>query len=150
MLTGYTDPPAGVKLQDGQYYNPYFMGGAIGMAKALYDEVIEYGDGTPATTPQLAKDVATFLSWASQREHDDRKQLAIKVVILIKVFIQGHIKKILFFFLGFVLGCTHVFNVSVVEEALLQLFKNKKDCIYAITKATQVNSTSIGNVNCYT
>lgn len=39
LLTGYCDPPAGVKLQEGQYYNPYFPGGAISMAQALYNEV---------------------------------------------------------------------------------------------------------------
>ena len=39
LLTGYCDPPAGVALRDGLYYNPYFPGGAIGMAQALYNEV---------------------------------------------------------------------------------------------------------------
>lgn len=39
LLTGYCDPPAGVVLQDGQHFNPYFMGGAIGMAQAIYNEV---------------------------------------------------------------------------------------------------------------
>lgn len=39
LLTGYCDPPAGVVLREGQYYNPYFPGGAIGMAQALYNEV---------------------------------------------------------------------------------------------------------------
>lgn len=34
------DPPAGIKLEENQHYNPYFPGGAIGMAQALYDEVI--------------------------------------------------------------------------------------------------------------
>lgn len=34
------DPPAGVTLAENQHYNPYFPGGAIGMAQALYDEVI--------------------------------------------------------------------------------------------------------------
>jgi len=33
------DPPAGVTLAENQHYNPYFPGGAIGMAQALYDEV---------------------------------------------------------------------------------------------------------------
>jgi ubiquinol-cytochrome c reductase cytochrome c1 subunit len=41
LLTGYCDPPAGVQLREGQYYNPYFPGGAIGMAQALYNEVSE-------------------------------------------------------------------------------------------------------------
>lgn len=40
LLTGYMDPPAGVQLAENQHYNPYFPGGAIGMAQALYDEVI--------------------------------------------------------------------------------------------------------------
>ena len=45
MLTGYHDAPAGVELQDGQYYNPYFPGGAIGMAQQLYPDGVEYDDG---------------------------------------------------------------------------------------------------------
>lgn len=39
LLTGYVDPPAGFALQDGQYFNPYFPGGAISMAQAIYNEV---------------------------------------------------------------------------------------------------------------
>ena len=31
LLTGYCDPPAGIELADGQSFNPYFPGGAIGM-----------------------------------------------------------------------------------------------------------------------
>lgn len=55
LLTGYYDAPAGIALREGQYYNPYFPGGAISMAQALYNEVMEYSDGTPATASQLAK-----------------------------------------------------------------------------------------------
>ncbi|XP_046992522.1 cytochrome c1, heme protein, mitochondrial [Schistocerca americana] len=82
LLTGYCDPPAGVVLREGQYYNPYFPGGAISMAQALYNEVIEYSDGTPATASQLAKDVSTFLKWAAEPEHDERKQMLIKVLFI--------------------------------------------------------------------
>jgi cytochrome c1 len=39
LLTGYCDAPAGIALREGQYYNPYFPGGAISMAQALYNEV---------------------------------------------------------------------------------------------------------------
>lgn len=39
LLTGYCDAPAGIPLREGQYYNPYFPGGAISMAQALYNEV---------------------------------------------------------------------------------------------------------------
>lgn len=41
LLTGYCDPPAGAVIRDGQYFNPYFPGGAISMAQALYDGVSE-------------------------------------------------------------------------------------------------------------
>lgn len=87
LLTGYCDPPAGVKLQDGQYYNPYFPGGAISMAQALYNEIIEYEDGTPATQSQLAKDVTTFLKWTAEPEHDTRKRMIIKTVMIFSVLI---------------------------------------------------------------
>merc|ERR1712096_351219 len=31
LLNGYTDPPEGIELREGQNFNPYFPGGAIGM-----------------------------------------------------------------------------------------------------------------------
>jgi len=80
ILTGYTDTPEGVKLEEGQNYNAYFPGGAIGMAQALYNEIIEYDDGTPATQSQLAKDVTTFLKWAGEPEHDARKLYCFRAV----------------------------------------------------------------------
>ena len=35
LLTGYRDPPAGITMREGLYYNPYFPGGAIAMPKML-------------------------------------------------------------------------------------------------------------------
>ncbi|UYV76026.1 CYC1, partial [Cordylochernes scorpioides] len=78
LLLGYTEPPAGFKLQEGLYYNPYFTGQAIGMGQALYDGTIEYEDGTPATASQMAKDVCTFLRFTSEIKHDERKSMVIK------------------------------------------------------------------------
>ncbi|CAG8561131.1 2708_t:CDS:2, partial [Paraglomus brasilianum] len=75
LLTGYVDPPAGIEIREGLHYNPYFPGGAIGMARVLYDGLVEYEDGTPATTSQMAKDVVTFLNWAAEPEHDERKKM---------------------------------------------------------------------------
>jgi ubiquinol-cytochrome c reductase cytochrome c1 subunit len=82
LLNGYCDPPAGIELREGQNFNPYFAGGAIGMAPPLYNEIIEYDDGTPATQSQLTKDVAIFLTWAASPEHDLRKKMAIKALMI--------------------------------------------------------------------
>lgn len=82
VLTGYQDPPAGVETKEGLHYNPYFTGGWIGMAKALYDDIIEYSDGTPATTSQLSKDVVEFLRWSAEKSHDEKKKLLLKVCLV--------------------------------------------------------------------
>ncbi|GBE86475.1 cytochrome C1 family-domain-containing protein [Sparassis latifolia] len=82
LLTGYRDPPAGFDIREGMNYNPYFPGNAIAMARLLFDGILEYDDGTPATTSQMAKDVVTFLNWAAEPEHDERKKIGLKAVIL--------------------------------------------------------------------
>lgn len=81
LLTGYMEPPAGVDVKEGLYFNPYFPGGSINMAQALYNEIIEYDDGTPATQSQLAKDVATFLRWTCEPEHDLRKRWGLMALV---------------------------------------------------------------------
>lgn len=84
LLTGYPEePPAGVVLPPGSNYNPYFPGGAIAMGRVLFDGLVEYEDGTPATTSQMAKDVTTFLNWAAEPEHDDRKKAGLKALIVV-------------------------------------------------------------------
>ncbi|KAG5440722.1 hypothetical protein PCK2_000158 [Pneumocystis canis] len=81
LLTGYMDPPAGVIVPNGMNYNPYFPNGQIAMARLLYDGLIEYEDGTPATTSQMAKDVVSFLNWAAEPEHDDRKRMGFQTLV---------------------------------------------------------------------
>jgi len=87
LLTGYCDPPAGITVAEGQNFNPYFAGSKIGMAAPLYDEIIEYEDGTPATTSQLAKDVATFLAWSAEPEHDERKRMGVKAMFVLSLLL---------------------------------------------------------------
>jgi len=87
LLNGYCDPPAGVELREGQHFNPYYPGGAIGMGAPLYNEIIEYDDGTPATQSQLTKDVCTFLVWAGSPEHDMRKRMVIKASMIFGILI---------------------------------------------------------------
>jgi len=96
LLTGYREPPAGVTLRDGLHYNPYFAGGAISMEPPLrmFGQV-EFQDGTPATVTQMAKDVSTFLAWASEPESDERKKAGVKWVsaILVAAGICGYWKR---------------------------------------------------------
>ena len=84
LLTGYPDePPEGVTLPAGANYKPYFPGGSIAMGRVLFDDLVEYEDGTPATTSQMAKDVTTFLHWAAEPELDERKKYGLKAIIIL-------------------------------------------------------------------
>lgn len=85
LLLGYRDPPAGVNVREGLHYNPYFVGGAIAMPKMLADEGTEYDDGTAATESQQAKDVTTFLAWAAEPEHDERKLAGAKFLVVMSI-----------------------------------------------------------------
>lgn len=81
LLTGYPEePPAGAVVQSGLNFNPYFPGTGIAMARVLYDGLVEYDDGTAATTSQMAKDVVEFLNWAAEPEMDERKRMGWKVM----------------------------------------------------------------------
>jgi len=95
LLTGYTEPPAGIELRPGLNYNPYFPGGAISMAPPLSDGQVEYEDGTPATVSQMAKDVASFLQFVSEPEQDERRKLGMKMLIVLAVStaLSGYYKR---------------------------------------------------------
>lgn len=55
------------------------------MARVLFDGVVEYEDGTPATTSQMAKDVTEFLNWAAEPEMDDRKKMGLQTMAISSV-----------------------------------------------------------------
>lgn len=95
LLTGYVDAPAGKPMLSGLYYNPYFPGGAIAMPKQLEDGQVDYEDGTPATESQMAKDVACFLAWAAEPEHDERKKGGLQFMLAIgaALIITGFYKR---------------------------------------------------------
>ncbi len=88
LLTGYSeDVPDDIELQEGMSYNAWFKGNQIAMAQPLYEDSVEYADGTPATVSQMASDVTTFLAWASEPNLEERKSLGIKVMIFLFIFL---------------------------------------------------------------
>lgn len=95
LLTGYIPAPAGKPMLSGLHYNPYFPGGAIAMPKQLEDGQVEYEDGTPATETQMAKDVACFLAWAAEPEHDERKKggLQFMLAVIAVLALTGYYKR---------------------------------------------------------
>ena len=81
LLIGYQDPPSDIKVGDGMYYNIWVPGNQIAMPVPLYDESVDYDDGTIPTAQQLAEDVTVFLAWAAEPELEERKRLGIKVIL---------------------------------------------------------------------
>ncbi len=82
LLTGYVaEPPAGVEIADGMAYNPYFPGWQIAMPELLFEDSVEYADGTAATVEQMAEDVTTFLAWAAEPSLERRHSLGFQVII---------------------------------------------------------------------
>ena len=97
VLVGYEEPPAGMILDDGVYYNKYMIGNKIKMSAPLSEDIVEYTDGTQASVDQMAKDVTTFLSWAAEPELEERHKTGVKVIvylILLTVLVYLSMNKI--------------------------------------------------------
>ncbi len=103
LLNGYRDPPACAPEDQEGYYNIAFEKGAIpegckdeeghptipgswiAMPPPLSDDLVTYADGTAGTTPQLAEDVTSFLTWAAEPKMMARKQSGLTAVIFLSV-----------------------------------------------------------------
>ncbi len=97
LLLGYEDPPSDVKLDDGVYYNKYMYGNKIKMSAPLSDDLVEYSDGTKATTEQMSKDVVSFLMWAAEPHLEQRHKFGFRVIIyliIVSVLVYFSMKKI--------------------------------------------------------
>jgi ubiquinol-cytochrome c reductase cytochrome c1 subunit len=81
LLQGYTNPPQGVQLLPGIFYNEYFPGHQISMPPPLQPDRVQYADGTSATLEQEAHDIASFLAWASEPELERRHRLGIEAML---------------------------------------------------------------------
>ena len=80
LLIGYKEPPEDLEVRDGLYYNKYYGGNLIAMPQPLYQDGVEYADGTNASIEQMAADVTEFLTWAAEPEMEARKRTGIAAV----------------------------------------------------------------------
>lgn len=87
LLTGYQDPPEGVEVAEGTYFNPYFIAGqSLAMAPPLSDGQVTYDDGSPETLEQYSLDVSAFLMWAAEPHLEDRKRMGFMVMVFLAIF----------------------------------------------------------------
>ena len=102
LLTGYGDPPAGLTVAPGQYFNHYMAGDVSGAWSGPKDKVphggflamgfqlpegrVTFDDGTKATTDQMAHDVSTYLAWAAEPHAEERKETGLAVMIYLIIF----------------------------------------------------------------
>jgi len=87
IITGFGEkPPPNEKMARGMQYNPYFPGRQIAMPPPLTDGGVTYADGAMATIDQEARDVVTFLAWASDPKMEERKRVGFGVMLYLIVF----------------------------------------------------------------
>ncbi len=97
LLQGYEDPPVGITLDEGVYYNKYMYGNKIKMSNQLSDGLVEYSDGTVASVQQMSKDVTTFLMWTAEPHLEARHQMGFKAIvylIILTILVYFSMKKI--------------------------------------------------------
>ena len=86
LLTGFKDAPAGFKMNPNMYFNEYFAGHQIAMPPPLTQaDQVKYADGTQGSVPQMAHDVASFLSWAAEPNLDERHRMGFKVILFLLI-----------------------------------------------------------------
>jgi ubiquinol-cytochrome c reductase cytochrome c1 subunit len=79
LMTGYEEPPAGVTLPEGMYYNHAFKGHQIAMPPPL-------SDSAEAPLDQQAQDIAVFLTWAAEGNLEERHRTGIKAILFLVIF----------------------------------------------------------------
>ncbi|MGQ0456863.1 MAG: cytochrome c1 [Hyphomicrobium sp.] len=87
LLSGYSDPPEGVTVNDGMYYNKAFPGHQLAMPPPLSDDRLTEKDGykLPPTVDNLARDVTAFLAWTADPTLNQRKRIGWQVMLYLLV-----------------------------------------------------------------
>ena len=95
LLTGYHySPPFGLDVPEGRYFNPYYDHMIIAMPPQLHDGMIVYEDGTSASAPQMAHDVAEYITFLGKSKvPDTRVVVALLLATIFTVYPIGHFSR---------------------------------------------------------
>ena len=85
LMTGYEEPPAGIKVNDGMYYNRAFPGHQLAMPPPLSDGAVTYQDKTDPKLDSYARDIAAFLAWSADPSLDQRKRIGWQVMLYLLI-----------------------------------------------------------------
>ena len=85
LLTGFKNPPPGVQMAPGMNYDEAFPGHQIAMPPPLSDDRVQYADSTKATLAQEARDVVTFLAWASDPNLEQRHRIGVRALAFLAI-----------------------------------------------------------------
>lgn len=85
LISGYGAPDPALRAEfpafetpTGLYFNKYFATLNLAMAPPLTSAgQVSYADGTEATIPQMAADVAAFLTWTAEPNMEQRKKTGV-------------------------------------------------------------------------
>lgn len=87
IMTGFHyNPPFGLDVPEGKYFNPYFDHMIVGMPPQLHDGIIEYEDGTPNSAPQMAHDVSEYLMYLARHKTPDQKVVIFMIAAIFATF----------------------------------------------------------------
>ncbi|WP_372840984.1 cytochrome c1 [Phaeovulum sp.] len=103
ILVGYEEAPACAPADFDGYYNVTFTSGAVpdeckdengvstvpgtwfAMPQMIFDDVVEYADGTPASAHQVAEDISAFLMWTAEPKMMARKKAGLIAILLLSL-----------------------------------------------------------------
>lgn len=80
------------------------------MPQPLFDGHVDYPDGTPATIPQMSKDISEFLVWCGEPHIDTKKMWGFQAITYVGIM-----------FLGLVWGKRYVWNT--IKYATMNFFQ---------------------------
>lgn len=123
LMTGYHyNPPFGLDVPEGKYFNPYFDHMITGMPPQLYDGMVEYEDGTKSSAPQMAHDVSEYLQYIARSKVPDTKVVLYMTLIIFSFFYPFSYLYTKYHFVNIL---SHRFEVYAVKNGGYKKFREK-------------------------